>query len=104
MKGIKNISLRLSSEEYFAFDTICKEKGYSKTGKIKEFIHSLIKEELESAKASAEEWREIESGIREIERGDYVTLDELKRDLKTGKVADNIDRKYSAKEHKGIKT
>jgi len=34
MKGIKNISLRLSSEEYFAFDTICKEKDYSKTGKV----------------------------------------------------------------------
>ena len=72
MKEIKNISLRLSSEEYFAFDTICREKGYSKTGKIREFIHNLIKEELESAKTSAEEWEEIENGIKEIERGEYI--------------------------------
>ena len=104
MKEIKNISLRLSREEYFAFDTICKEKGYSKTGKIREFIHNLIKEELESAKISAEEWKEIENGIREIERGEYVSLEELKRELKTEKVADNKDLKYSSKELKGIKT
>ena len=104
MKGIKNISLRLSAEEYFAFDTICKEKGYSKTGKIKEFIHNLIKEELESAKISAEEWKDIENGIREIERGEYVSLEELKRDLKTKKVADNKDFEYSTKKHKDIKT
>ena len=104
MKGIKNISLRLSAEEYFAFDTICKEKGYSKTGKIREFIHNLIKEELESAEASAEEWEEIKNGLREIERGEYVTLEELKRDLKTGKVADNKDFQYSTKKHKSIIT
>ena len=100
MKEIKNISLRLSSEEYFAFDTICREKGYSKTGKIREFIHSLIKEELESAKTSAEEWEEIENGIREIDRGEYITLENLKHDLKTGKVANNKDFEYSAKRHK----
>ncbi len=104
MKEIKNISLRLSAEEYFAFDTICKEKGYSKTGKIREFIHNLIKEELESAKTSAEEWEDIKTGIREIERGEYVSLKELKRDLRTGKVADNKDLEYSAKKHKSIKT
>ncbi len=104
MKGIKNISLRLSTEEYFAFDTICKEKGYSKTGKIREFIHNLIKEELESAKISAEEWKDIENGIREIDRGEYVSLEELKRDLRTKKVADNKDLEYSSKKHKEIKT
>ena len=104
MKEIKNISLRLSSEEYFAFDTICREKGYSKTGKIREFIHNLIKEELESAKTSAEEWEEIENGIKEIERGEYVTFEELKRDLKPGKVADNKDLEYSTNRHKSTKT
>ncbi len=104
MKGIKNISLRLSTEEYFAFDTICKDKGYSKTGKIREFIHNLIKEELGSAKISAQEWKEIENGIREIERGEYVTLEEFKRELKTEKVADNKDFKYSSKKHKSTKT
>lgn len=104
MKGIKNISLRLSAEEYFAFDTICKEKGYNKTGKIREFIHNLIIEELESAKASAEEWKGIENGIREIERGKYVTLEKIKRYLKAGKVADNKNLEYNEKRHKSIKT
>ncbi|MDW7760417.1 MAG: hypothetical protein SCM96_07250 [Acidobacteriota bacterium] len=62
-----------------AFDTICKEKGYSKTGKIREFIRKLIKEELPSVKASAWEWTKIEAAIKEIERGEYLTLEELKK-------------------------
>lgn len=103
MKGIKNISLRLSNEEYVAFDTICREKGYSKTGKIREFIRTLIKEELASAQVSAEEWKGIEKGIMEIEKGDYVSFEDLKLELKTGHVADNEDREYRKKDHKGTK-
>jgi predicted transcriptional regulator len=79
MSENKNLCLRLSYEEYVAFDTICKEKGYSKTGKIREFIRKLIKEELPSVKASAWEWTKIEAAIKEIERGEYLTLEELKK-------------------------
>jgi hypothetical protein len=43
MRQLKNITLRLPEEEYRAFDTICNEKGYSKTGKNREFIRRLIK-------------------------------------------------------------
>ena len=82
MKEIKNLCLRLPIEEYAAFDLVCREKGYSKTGKIREFIRKLVKEELESVKVSAKEWSEIEKGIKEIERGEYVTFEELKRGLK----------------------
>lgn len=81
MKGMRNLSLRLSEEEYSAFNTVCKEKGYSKTGKIREFIRHLIKEELESVTISAREWAEIEKGINEIEGNYYLPLEELKRDL-----------------------
>ncbi|MBU1185349.1 MAG: hypothetical protein KKD56_12990 [Acidobacteria bacterium] len=81
MKGIKNLCLRLPEEEYTAFDLVCREKGYSKTGKIREFIRNLVKEELESVKISTREWLEIEKGINEIERGECVTFEELKRDL-----------------------
>ena len=86
MNEIKSLSLRLSKEEYIAFDTICKERGYSKTGKIREFIRSLIREELESVKVSAEEWAKIQDGIREIERGEYVTFKELKSGLERKKM------------------
>lgn len=97
MKGIKNISLRLSNEEYFAFDTICRERGYSKTGKIREYIRNLIKEEISSVKVSTEEWAAIKKGIKEIERGDFVTLKELKRDLGSEAVADRKDRHKRSK-------
>ncbi|MFQ6084455.1 MAG: hypothetical protein ACE5WD_14015 [Candidatus Aminicenantia bacterium] len=90
---LKNITLRLPEEEYTAFDAICRERGYSKTGKIREFIRSLIKEELESVKVSAEEWAKIEAGIKEIERGEYVTFKELKRGLEAKKMAHNKNSK-----------
>lgn len=78
MSSTKSITLRLPEEEYIAFDTICNERGYSKTGKIREFIRSLVKEEIESVKISAEEWARIEAGIKEIERGESVSFEELK--------------------------
>jgi predicted DNA-binding protein len=104
MKGIRNISLRLSDEEYSLFDTVCKEKGYSKTGKIKEFIRNLIKEELKSVKVSEEEWEKIKAGIREIEMGESVSFEELKSGLRSGRVADNQDRQYSLQKHKKLKS
>ena len=104
MKGTRNISLRLSAEEYGLFDTVCKEKGYSKTGKIREFIRNLIKEELKSVKVSEEEWEKIKAGIREIERGEYVSFEELKSGLRFDKVADNQDRQYSLQKHKKPKS
>ena len=81
MKEMKNLCLRLPVGEYAAFDLVCREKGYSKTGKIRELIRILVKEELENVKVSAQEWTEIEKGIKEIERGEYVTFKELKRGL-----------------------
>jgi predicted transcriptional regulator len=92
MSEIKNLSLRLSKEEYVAFDTICREKGYSKTGKIREFIRNLIREELESVKVSAEEWAKILDGIREIEKGEYVSFEELKNEFKKKKVDNRKNR------------
>jgi len=43
--------LRLPEEEYAAFDPVCGEKGYSKTGKIRELTWKLVKEELESVRS-----------------------------------------------------
>jgi len=95
MSEIKNLCLRLSYEEYVAFDSICREKGFSKTGKIRELIRNLIKEELPSVKASAAEWLGIEAAIKEIERGEYLTLEELKRKLRNKKVGYHKDRQHS---------
>jgi len=89
---IKNLSLRLSKEEYIAFDTICKERGYSKTGKIREFIRNLIREELEGVKVSSEEWAKIQDGIREIEKGEYVSFEELKDDFRRKKMGNRKNR------------
>jgi predicted transcriptional regulator len=53
----------------------------------------MVKEEIESVKISANERAEIEKGIMEIQKGEYVTFEELKRDLRRQKVADNKNRK-----------
>ena len=94
MKGTKNISLRLDAEEYYAFDAICRERGYSKTGKIREFIRRLIKEELETALISDQEWKRVQKGIQEIATGEYVTYDRLKKRIQKSAVADNKNIKY----------
>ena len=36
------MQLRLPEAEYAAFDLVCREKGYSKTGKIRELIRKLV--------------------------------------------------------------
>jgi len=83
----KSITLRLPKDEYDAFDAICGQRGYSKTGKIREFIRSMVKDEIEKAVISAKEWQGISSAIREIERGEYATLGDLKRDFAGKKLA-----------------
>jgi len=88
----KSITIRLPKDEYIAFDTVCNEKGYSKTGKIRELIRNLVKTEIDEVRISAEEWSKIESGMAEIERGEYVSLKELKRDFAKKKV----DRKQDS--------
>ncbi|MHA1940706.1 MAG: hypothetical protein ACW97P_03145 [Candidatus Hodarchaeales archaeon] len=86
MNELKSITLRLPDEEYKAFDAICSEKGYSKTGKIREFIRRMIKEEIESVKISAEEWERVKTGIKEIEKGKFATFEDLKRDFEKRKM------------------
>jgi predicted DNA-binding protein len=86
MGEFKSITLRLPDEEYKAFDAICSEKGYSKTGKIREFIRRMIKKEIESVKISAEEWERVKAGIKEIEKGKFVTFEDLKRDFEKRKM------------------
>ena len=86
MSELKSITLRLPDEEYKAFDAICSEKGYSKTGKIREFIRRMIKEEIESVKISAEEWERVKAGIKEIERGKFATFEDLKREFEKRKM------------------
>ena len=77
----KSITLRLPKDEYDAFSAVCSEKGYSKTGKIREFIRNMVKNELESVKLSAREWKKIGEAVKEIERGRHVSLEVLKRDF-----------------------
>lgn len=89
----KSITLRLPHDEYAAFDAVCNERGYSKTGKIREFIRSMVKEELEPARLSAREWRRIAGAIREIEHGDYVPFEDLKRGISKRTLAHNKGRR-----------
>lgn len=100
MSENKNLCLRLSDEEYVAFDTICKERGFSKTGKIRELIRNLIKEELPSVKASTGEWAKIEAAIKEIERGEFLTLDELKKNVREREVGRQKNHKDSRRKNR----
>jgi predicted DNA-binding protein len=83
----KSITLRLPKEEYNAFSAICEERGYSKTGKIREFIRKLVKDELESVNISRGSWKKIASAIGEIERGEYISFEDLKRGFTTKELA-----------------
>ena len=60
----KSITLRLPEDEYKAFTTICNEKGYSKTGKIREFIRNMVKTEMSEVESSAGEWEWVRKGMR----------------------------------------
>jgi predicted transcriptional regulator len=88
----KSITLRLPEEEYVAFTAVCNEKGYSKTGKIREFIRNMVKAEIGEVELSAGEWTKVREGIREIEEGRYATLEEMKRDLGRRKLVHRQNR------------
>ncbi len=60
----KSITLRLPEDEYKAFTTICGERGYSKTGKIREFIRNLVKTEMSGVESSVGEWQRVSAAIR----------------------------------------
>lgn len=77
----KTITIRLPENEYKAFDEICNEKGYNKTGKIREFIRNLVKNEINEVRINASEWAKIEAGIEEISRGESVSFEDLKRGI-----------------------
>jgi len=99
----KSITLRLPEEEYLAFTTICNEKGYSKTGKIREFIRSMVKKEIGEVELSAQEWVKVREGIYEIERGQYSTFEEMKRDLARRRLAHKQNRERSAAGHRSAR-
>jgi hypothetical protein len=92
----KSITLRLPVEEYMAFTTVCNEKGYSKTGKIREFIRNMVKAEIGEAELSAREWKKVEAGIRETKAGRFVTLEGMKRELARKNLAHQQDRQSGA--------
>lgn len=88
----KSITFRLPEVEYVAFTAVCNERGYSKTGKIREFIRSMVKAEMDEVELSAREWEGIRAGVRDIDQGRYATLQEMKRDLARKKLANKQDR------------
>jgi len=83
---LKTITLRLPEEEFSAFDFICRTKGYSKTGKLREYIRDTIKNEMQTAKFSAAEWMKVKEGIEEIERGEYASFEQIKKDFRKRKM------------------
>jgi predicted DNA-binding protein len=88
----RSITLRLPKEEYDAFNTVCEERGYSKTGKIREFIRDMVKGELESVNLSKEGWKKIASAMEEIERGEFISFEELKRGYATKNLDDKKEK------------
>lgn len=88
----KSITLRLPEEEYVAFTVVCNEKGYSKTGKIREFIREMVKKEIGEVELKASEWKRLRAGIKEIEEGRFSSLEEIKHDLARRKLADKQGR------------
>ena len=88
----KTITLRLPEEEYVAFTVVCNGKGYSKTGKIREFIREMVKREIGEVELKAGEWKKLRAGIKEIEEGRFSSLKEIKRDLARRKLADKQGR------------
>jgi len=75
-----------------AFTVVCNEKGYSKTGKIREFIREMVKKEIGEVELKAGEWKKVQAGIKEIEEGRHVSFEEFKRDFARRKLAHKQDR------------
>ena len=75
-----------------AFTVVCNEKGYNKTGKIREFIREMVKKEIGEVELKADEWKKVRAGIREIEEGRFSSFEELKRDLARRKLAHKQNR------------
>ena len=61
----------------------------------------MIKDEIESVKISAGEWKRVKAGITEIERGKFTTFEELKRDFEKRKVGDKQNLEQGKKKHRG---
>jgi predicted transcriptional regulator len=99
----KSITLRLPEEEYVAFTTICNEKGYSKSGKIREFIRNMVKKEFDEVELSAAEWEQVREGIREIERGEFATFEELKSEVARRKLAHKQNREPGRTGHRSAR-
>ncbi len=75
-----------------AFTVVCNEKGYSKTGKIREFIREMVKAEIGEVELTAEEWTRIRAGIKEISEGRFASLVEVRREFARRKLAHNKGR------------
>ena len=83
----KSITLSLPEEEYMAFTVVCNEKGYSKTGKIREFIREMVKAEIGEVELKAAEWKRVRAGIKDIAEGRFASFAEVKRDFARRKLA-----------------
>lgn len=70
-----------------AFTVVCNEKGYSKTGRIREFIGEMVKREFGEVELKASEWKKVRAGIKKIDEGRCSSFEELKRDLARRKLA-----------------
>ena len=90
---VKSITLRLPKDEYDAFDAVCNERGYSKTGKIREFIRNMVKEELQNVSISAGEWNKVTRAIKEMDHRGYGSFEGLKRDFAEKKLANKRGHK-----------
>jgi hypothetical protein len=88
----KSITLRLPEEEYVAFTVVCNGKGYSKTGKIREYIREMVKKEIGEVELKAGEWKKVQAGIKEIEEGRCASFEEIKGDFARRKLAHKQDR------------
>src|SRR4030043_260967 len=96
----KSITLRLPEEEYIAFTAVCNEKGYSKSGKIREYIRNMVKGEISGVELSAAEWERVQKGMREIERGQFATYEEMKHGLARRRVANKQNREQGKAGHR----
>ena len=82
MGAAKRITIRLPEEIVRAADETSTRRGCSRSALIDDALRWYLRvQDLAWDEASPEEIETIETGRAEIDRGEFVTFEEIKRDL-----------------------
>ena len=98
MGAAKRVTLRLPENVVRATDEVATRRECSRSALVEDALRWYLRvQDLAWDEASPEEMEAIERGRAEIARGEFVTFEEIKRDL----AADLLEQRVEAVAHHG---